>query len=63
MDGALARSRSPHAKRFTISEELKQAILYLRMLNHDGDRLLRQRNDEFVERELERWRGFFAYCE
>ncbi|EPZ86795.1 UvrD-helicase domain-containing protein [Burkholderia cenocepacia] len=63
LDGAFARSRNPHAKRFTISEELKQAILYLRTLNHDGDRLLRQRNDEFVERELERWRGFFAYCE
>ncbi|WP_232440138.1 UvrD-helicase domain-containing protein [Burkholderia ubonensis] len=63
LDGAFARSRSPHAKRFTISEELKRAILYLRTLNHDGERLLRQRNDEFVERELERWRGFFAYCE
>lgn len=63
LNGAFARCRSPHAKRFMIGEDLKRAILYLHTLNHDGDRLLRQRNDEFVERELERWRGFFAYCE
>ncbi|WP_334054361.1 UvrD-helicase domain-containing protein [Burkholderia cepacia] len=63
LDGAFARCRSLHAKRFTISEDLTRAILYLRALNQDGDRSLRQRNDEFVERELERRRGFFAYCE
>lgn len=32
LDGGLARGRSPHAKRFTVSEELKQASLCLRVL-------------------------------
>ena len=60
LDGAYVRSRSPHAKPRSVTDALKQAISYLRCLSQDGARILKRRNEEFVERELERWRDFFA---
>ncbi|WP_235366891.1 UvrD-helicase domain-containing protein [Burkholderia pseudomallei] len=63
LDGAYVRSRSPHAKPLSVTDALKQAISYLRCLSQDGARILKRRNEEFVERELERWRDFFAHCE